>query len=708
MRELRITSHANYFRNNYILVAIGVVLSILSIQNVIFVCASFIYHLYLFKKCKAIFLLSLCLSVVILLIFLIKENRTIDYSCNFESKVLSVYRNDNYTKLIVRKGGYKVLVYDYGNTLVKVGNIIRVSGEIKDIDTFFIESDFDYKKYLHYQDCMYVVSCNKITIIKDSFSLRRIRQLIIDYFDNNYSLSSASFLKALIIGESGSLDSHLYENLKKEGIVHLFAISGLHTTLLSDIVSSALKKIKRFKSTDLVLSVFLLVYAFLTDFLPSVLRAVIMKIIGIINKNKKLKFSTSDIVSIAFLIQVLINPYNMFKQGFILSYTVCIILILVMPLVSEKTKVMQAIISSSVISIVTLPIIINLNNSLNRLVPLYNVIFIFIVSYILLPLSLFFGIFNSLSFIYDAIVKGFSSLVNVLSSFTIDIRLAHFSYISIIIFVSSILFAFSARKRRLVGILALIIICIYQSFKPAFNMEYKVNFLDLYYGESTVIFSPFKKGVIIIDTGDGSNNKVTEFLKYHGVRNIELLIITHNHEDHNGEVDNLIKEFNVCKIVSSEFDDRLYGKDYKVKAGDIIKCNGLTFKVLSPAIYSSDINDNSIVMSVKIGNFNYLFMGDSSISIEKEIKVKDIDVIKIGHHGSNTSTSEYLLEKASPSIAIIMSGRKKIYGFPSTKTVNLLKTKNIKVFSTSTYKQITIHSIFSYSYLTPLAFTNDE
>ena len=117
---------------------------------------------------------------------------------------------------------------------------------------------------------------------------------------------------------------------------------------------------------------------------------------------------------------------------------------------------------------------------------------------------------------------------------------------------------------------------------------------------ATVIFSSFKESVVIIDTGDGTNNSLTDFLKSKGVKRIECLIITHNHLDHYGEITSLYTNFKIDNLIISDIDNYDYGIDVKlVKTGDEIKLKRFSLNVLNPSSKHLDDNDNSIVF---IGN----------------------------------------------------------------------------------------------------------
>ena len=553
-------------------------------------------------------------------------------------------------------------------------------------------------------------------VIKDyevkeaTICLNSIRYFLINYFDNNYQEASSALLKALLVGYSKSLDSDFYTSLKENGTMHLFAISGLHVSFFTTLLANSLAKIKlKEKSINIIIVIFLCTYIIITNFSASILRTSIMYFIAIINKKHKLNISSLDICSISFIILVLVNPLLAFNNGFILSYLVSFTIIIISPLIRNYKNVWQILLISISSLLITLPVIININYQINLLSPFINVLFILITSFILLPFSIIVAFCYPLDYLYHPLVEGFMEISKLTSNyFKLNIRLPKLEPVMIITYylLIGVLFFLKNKKSKIkIGaliILYLIILSNISLFKPYGD----IYFLDLYYGEATVIFSPFKNSVVLIDTGDGTNSSLTTFLKSKGVKKIECIIITHNHLDHMGELDTITKEFKVDEIVVNYVDDYDYGVNVnKVGRGDTIKLNKFSFEVLNPKSDNIDINDNSIVLKGNVNDINLLMMGDATSKIEDEIinHKYDIDIIKIGHHGSVTSTSKAFLEKVKPKIAIIMAGRVKKFHFPHEKTLTTLDAQGIKTFSTNTSKTIWVRSFMGQYQLYSLA-----
>ena len=686
--------------NNLILIVLAIAFLLLTLSNLIYLLVLSIYLIYLFKKNKKIFWLCIVIIFIVLIIYLIYRYDDNFRYTSFTGKIIDATNYEEYSKYIIRVNNHKVLLYDYDNYNLKVGMIVKIKGNLKDTNTAYTPNAFDYDKYLKNNHIFYALTIKECEVIKNSFSLGLIRQLIINYFDNYYSSESSSFLKALLVGYSSSLDNDFYTSLKDNGTLHLFAISGLHVSFFTSLLSKGLNKINlKEKIINIILIIFLITYVIITNFSASILRASLMYIFSLINKKTKLELSSVDICSLSFILLVLINPLIAYNNGFILSYLVSFTIIMVAPLVKEYKQNTQVLLISISSMFVTLPLIININYRINILSPIINVLFIGLVTLIMLPSSILVALFNPLDYLYSPLIRGFMKISIFISKYiNINLRLPKMGPIFIIIYylILGLLCIAKSKKaqiRRLIMLgIYLLILSNINLFKP-FSETY---FLDLYYGESSVIFSSFKNSVVIIDTGDGTNDALTNFLKSKGVKRVECLIITHNHIDHFGEINNLYANFKIDKLIISNTDHYNYGHEaLQVKAKDIINLKRFNLSVLNPYTSHSDVNDDSLVLMGSINDVNMLLMGDASKSIEQELEsynFSNIDILKIGHHGSSTSSSPSFIQKVKPKYAIIMSGRVKKFNFPSSITLNTLNNAGVTTYSTSTSKTIWVRS----------------
>ena len=228
------------------------------------------------------------------------------------------------------------------------------------------------------------------------------------------------------------------------------------------------------------------------------------------------------------------------------------------------------------------------------------------------------------------------------------------------------------------------------------NDNLKIYYLDV--GQADSILITNNNEYMLID--GGNNNDGPLLVKYFqelGIKDFKYLVGTHPHEDHIGGLDDVINNFNVNKIYIPEvitttktFEDLLDSIDRKNLTFEIPEINNTltlgsaSIKIIYTGTDSNDLNNASIVLKLTYKKTSYLFTGDATNTTEKKILNKDIkaDVLKVGHHGSQYSTSESFLKKVNPKYAIISVGKNNIYNHPAQKTTDNLDKYNIKTYRT--------------------------
>lgn len=227
----------------------------------------------------------------------------------------------------------------------------------------------------------------------------------------------------------------------------------------------------------------------------------------------------------------------------------------------------------------------------------------------------------------------------------------------------------------------------------------KIHYINVGQGDSELIQNNGEN--MLIDTGTNeSTNSLVSYLKSQNVSKITYLILTHPHEDHIGGADVVIKQFNVQKVYmpkattnTKTFKDVILAmKDKGLKAtvptvGEEFKIGTAACKILSPInVNKEDLNTYSIVIKLTYGSTKFMFTGDAQSSNEIDMINKNFDlnadVLKVGHHGSKTSTVQAFLDKVNPKYAVISCGKNNDYGHPHTETMKELQAKNIKVYRT--------------------------
>ncbi len=234
------------------------------------------------------------------------------------------------------------------------------------------------------------------------------------------------------------------------------------------------------------------------------------------------------------------------------------------------------------------------------------------------------------------------------------------------------------------------------------------NNLDIYVfdvGQADSILVSCNGKYMLIDAGNNADGKlIVKELQDMGITTIDYLIGTHAHEDHIGGMDDVIDNFNIKNFYmpSKQYTSATYksvvksanNKNLKIvspKIGDKFNLGNAVCEVMSIDNTADELNLTSIVIEVTHGENKFLFMGDAEIENEESRLWDDVDVLKVGHHGSRTSTSEDFIEQTKPEVAIISLGKNNSYGHPHKEVKELLEEYDISIYRTDT--EGTIHVV---------------
>ena len=705
LQELKTTLLYKNLINNYHFIVVLLVLTGLVYyhQSVVILFILLLYIVYLLIKNHYLAIISIILFSLFIVGLIINEiefkNAILGEKWAY-IKVLDSKELTNSYKLVVKVKHQKYLIYS--KEKYEIGDVLYINGYFERIDKSHIPSLFNYQEYSKYHNIVGKITIKDVVYLNNKFTISKINNLFREYYNYNFSSLSSSFLQALVIGNKDYLDDLVISNINDLGISHLFVVSGLHISLLIDIISKLLKKIPY---NNIIITIILFIYTLITNLSISVIRVVGCFVLKNINIKCNLKLTTLDILSIVTIVVLVINPYYLFRSSFILSFFLTYTLVIGSQLINSQNKIISLIRMSVYCQLISIPLSYNFSNQLNIFSVVFNLFFVPFVSYIFLPISLIVSFFPFMNNIYELLIELFLFLVKISSSISLYITIPKINIIFLLGYFLIIYIFFKIIEERKIKRFIIIVLLIYISIWlniALLDIYDQIIFFDLPNGEATLIHSAFNKYNILIDTGDiEENNTISEYLNKRGIRSIDYVFITHSDSDHIGGLEDIMENVKVKKIITNIYENKQIFEKYKIynkkvnifylKKDDKFKYSNIYIECYSPIINLGDVNNNSLVFTLTINNFTILFTGDIEEKAEKQLtgKIK-CNLLKIAHHGSLTSTSNYFLSLIEYDTAIIMNGYHNIFGFPANKTLQKLK----HYYITSNEKTIIYQKIF--------------
>lgn len=595
---------------------------------------------------------------------------------------------------------YKYQDKEFNN--LSYGDKIKVKGTLITPSKNTNQNTFNYQKYLYYKKIYYLVEATSINKIANNHNyLYTIKNTL---YQKINKLKSSNYIKTLLFCDN-TLSKEIKESYRINGISHLFSVSGMHINFFVSIIYLYLNKItynKRIKY--LITNIFIITYLILFPS-SSLLRSAVMSILYSINYLLKLKIKKIDIILLTLGVSLLINPFIIYDLGYIYSYTITFFLVLSSSTLKKKNKINKITYISLLSFLVSIPITIYNSYEINIISILLNIILVPIISIIILPLTILTYIFP----ILDSILYLFANTLETISLFISKINITKIifpkpSLLIIVLYYIIFLLSYQNKKYFYLNIILLIIIYI----SPYLNSNFEVVMFEVGEADCHLIKYPYNKNTILIDTGKNEykiKNEVIPYLKSIGIKKIDYLIITHGDEDHIGGTITLINNFQVKNVILNkgtftDLEKELVKNLNKKKIPYQININKInlsnhTIYLLNNTKYNNE-NDNSIITYFTYQKYKFLYMGDASINTEDNLlenyNLNNISILKVGHHGSNTSSSKDFISQINPSISLISVGENNIYHHPNKEVINNLSKSRIYRTDINNMVKLTINS----------------
>lgn len=588
------------------------------------------------------------------------------------SKELS--NDDQYNSFIYKN----VIVYDYrDDQQLKYGQCYNLKDVSVIENKYNNPSSFKYKKYMASKGVYYRATVGAELDIKDNIiaEIKQYRYKLMMKNIKNYKYGR--LINSLTFGEQG-IKSDDKQLIIENGVSYLLAISGAHVSFLYKLIIafSGLVRI-RYENAKRIGILIVIGYAFIAGLSAPIIRATLMLILEEIFL---LEMGQSIIIS--FLCQIFISPYLCLSQGFQLSYIATIGFSKLEKKVKTKHKIFKNILVSYCLIVILLPLTNSFTYKINIASPIISLLLTPIVMGLIYPMSLILSIIDIpiIEFALNKLVELSIIILNIGSNFII--LLGHNQIVWWIVYaiiVCKTFISIEVSKLNAYVIYTLLWILI---GSLNINVFPKVTFIDVGQGDSALIEYPFWKGTILIDGGkDNASEEVEKYLNYEGVSNVDLGFISHYHQDHYGGLIPIFLEGRISNIISPK-QSYINGNyiDTKNYAGENVK-----WIVVGDS--NEEANDFEVMVKIIVGNKWYLFPGDVEANIEDELvdsycKQLNSDILKVGHHGSKTSSTDEFLDCVSPTVGVISSGKNNMYGHPSPEVIDRLNEKGIEYYDT--------------------------
>ena len=566
----------------------------------------------------------------------------------------------------------------------KLGDKIKVLGEIYLPKENTTKNLFNYRKYLSTKNIYHLLKINqykKVSNNKNIFYF--IKQTILDHFKNN------PYLNILLIGDNSYIKKEISKSYQNNGLSHLFSVSGMHVSLIASIISKLLSKLNENKKA-LIISIFLLLYLQIVGLQAAVIRGVLFYILIQINKVFNLNIKLINLFILTLSITLLINPKFIYDLGFQYSFSISFVLIYLSDILNGKYSLLKVSLISFIVSI---PISLYNFHELNFTSIIFNLFFVPFIVKIIFPLTTIVSIFTFLIPLYNIL----TNLMEKFSLLCTKVSILKFTFmhlpilIYLIYIVIIILIIINLKYKKYYPIYLLILILFIHYIIPSFQNKKYLYMLDIGQGDSIILH--INKETILIDTGGNISSETSTIventtiptLKNLGIKKINYLILTHGDYDHMGESINLVENFKIENVIFNTgkfnyLEQELIKQLNKKKIPyyqniEEISLKETTLYFLNTKLYDNE-NDNSSLIYTKINNINILLTGDAGVDVEEELMNKynlSIDILKVGHHGSKTSSSKEFINYINPKISLISVGEDNKFNHPNEEVLNNLK-----------------------------------
>lgn len=647
----------------------------------------------------------------------------------FYAKVISEAEEKNYVYSYQAEIDNKKFILYIPKDVEKLeyGSIIKINAQYTEATRDRNYGGFNYKTYLRTKKIYGIFNVEDVEIVKNGSDniIIKLRKYIKSKLREKLKKENSELAISLIVGDRSHISSEVEDNFKKANLMHMLAISGAHFSYVILIATFISNRLQHKRLGQLIQIIAIIFFMNLTGNTASVVRAGIMSILLIGSSICKRQNDSLNNIAISAIIQIINNPYIIFDSGFMLSYSGVLGIILFYKKISEHIHFKSIALTISA-NIFIIPIMIYNFHTISGSFIISNICASWLLGIIIILefISLCIPI-KLLYMILDLLIMMLRKIAEICANIPFAQMYVPRYAIFFVIVIYILIFCRKLKCRKYVysfltiGVSILLIV----NFTDVYQDRMRINFIDVGQGDSCLI--RYKGTNIMIDSGgslsknkDGKSydigeNVLNNYLLNRGITRLDYIMASHFDEDHSQGFVFLLKNMKVKNVIISEqYKTSSIYEQFKqickkqniqiiyVRSGDEIRIKDLAFKILHPKskenqISENPLNNNAIVCMVKYKNRRILFTGDIEKVAENEM-VKEYtnglkaDILKVGHHGSKTSTTKEFLDLINPSVALIGVGQNNKFGHPNEDVIKRLEEKNIQIYRTDEMGEISV------------------
>lgn len=647
----------------------------------------------------------------------------------FYAKVISEAEEKNYVYSYQAEIDNKKFILYIPKDVEKLeyGSIIKINAQYTEATRDRNYGGFNYKAYLRTKKIYGIFNVEDVEIVKNGSDniIIKLRKYIKSKLREKLKKENSELAISLIVGDRSHISSKVEDNFKKANLMHMLAISGAHFSYVILIATFISNRLQHKRLGQLIQIIAIIFFMNLTGNTASVVRAGIMSILLIGSSICKRQNDSLNNIAISAIIQIINNPYIIFDSGFMLSYSGVLGIILFYKKISEHIHFKSIALTISA-NIFIIPIMIYNFHTISGSFIISNICASWLLGIIIILefISLCIPI-KLLYMILDLLIMMLRKIAEICANISFAQMYVPRYAIFFVIVIYILIFCRKLKCKKYVysfltiGVSILLIV----NFTDVYQDRMRINFIDVGQGDSCLI--RYKGTNIMIDSGgslsknkDGKSydigeNVLNNYLLNRGITRLDYIMASHFDEDHSQGFIFLLKNMKVKNVIISEqYKTSSIYEQFKqickkqniqiiyVKSGDEIRIKDLAFKILHPKskenqISENPLNNNAIVCMVKYKNRRILFTGDIEKVAENEM-VKEYtnglkaDILKVGHHGSKTSTTKEFLDLINPSVALIGVGQNNKFGHPNEDVIKRLEEKNIQIYRTDEMGEISV------------------